>query len=480
MSQTIGEYLKQVRLERQLTLGEAAESTHIRLRYLQALENDQRDIFPSQVHARGFLRNYADYLDIPVQLILDAWQAGFISFPSPTDPVTEDISDTSDTVIHLDEFASEEDDSAATPIPRDSSVAEDIDDLHLTSTGGPAAESIFNEIGDTLRNQRESLGLTLNDVEHYTHVRLHYLQSIENGNFKELPSFVQSRGMIEIYARFLDLDADKLLLRFADGLQSQHADRVAKKETSVAKKKAKKPRKPKKAASWKRFLTPDLLIGSSVILVLVIFAIWSTSQVISKRNQDAASTIPAIAEVSTQSPASQTEEDSAEISMTTPSLAVLTPMTATPESFSPGQTELPIVPTTSSLEGSATQTLPVLDNATLQVYVVARQRAFLKVIVDQIVEFEGRVVTGNAYPFSGDEKIELVTGNAAALQIIFNQNDLGTIGTFGQAVSLIFTNQGVVTPTAMFTSTAINTVPATVTLEPTATPITPTVTPLIP
>jgi cytoskeletal protein RodZ len=480
MSQTIGEYLKQVRSKRQLTLEEAAESTHIRLRYLQALENDQRDIFPSEVHARGFLRNYTDYLDIPVQPMLDAWQEGIVSFPPPTDPISEEMSDVSDAVIYLDDETSEVDKHAPTPTKRDTSTQEDFDDLPLTTTGSQAAESIFDEIGDTLKNQRESLGLTLNDVEHYTHVRLHYLQTIENGNFKELPSSVQGRGMIEIYARFLDIDADKLLLRFADGLQAQHADRVAKEKTPASKKKAKKPRKTQKASSWKRFLTPDLLIGSSVILVLVIFAIWSTSQVISKRNKESASTIPVVAETSLQSPAGQIDEVSTEISMTTPSPVDLISMTVTPESFSPGQTELPIVPTTSILDGTATETLPVIDNAPLQVYVVARQRAYLKVVVDNIVEFEGRVVSGNAYPFSGDEKIELVTGNAAALQIIFNQNDLGTVGAFGQVASLIFTNQGVVTPTAMFTVTATHTLPATITLEPTATPITPTVTPLIP
>ncbi|MCJ7622001.1 MAG: DUF4115 domain-containing protein [Anaerolineaceae bacterium] len=481
MSQTIGEYLKQVRLARQLTLEEVAKATHIRLRYLQAFEADQRDIFPSEVHARGFLRNYTDYLDIPVQPMLDAWQDGFISFPPSTDTDTEVIIDTSNAEPSFGDFAGEEDDPDPIAIESDSTVIKDIDDLSLTSHESQAAASIFNEIGETLKHQRESLGLTLNDVEHYTHVRLHYLQTIENGNFKELPSSVQGRGMIEIYARFLDLDSDKLLLRFADGLQTQRENRVSKEKTPAARKKAKKSRKPQKAASWRRFLTPDLLIGSSVIFILVIFAIWSTSQVISKRNQEAASTIPEVTEgASTQSTTSHTEDFGTEIPIITPSPAELTAVTETSESFAPGQTERPIVPTSSSQEGSATQSLQIFDNAALQVYVVARQRAYLKVIVDNIVEFEGRVVTGNAYPFSGEQKIELVTGNAAALQIFFNQNEMGTIGAMGQVASLIFTNQGMLTPTAMFTATATNTLPATVTLEPTATPITPTVTPLIP
>ena len=87
MSQTIGEYLRQVRLELQLTLEEAADSTRIRLHYLKALEDDQRDIFPSEVHARGFLRNYADYLGISTNPLLEAWKDGVAFFPPPDSPI---------------------------------------------------------------------------------------------------------------------------------------------------------------------------------------------------------------------------------------------------------------------------------------------------------------------------------------------------------------------------------------------------------
>ena len=41
----------------------------------------------------------------------------------------------------------------------------------------------------------------------------------------ELPSTVQTRGMLSNYATFLDLDVDALLLRFADALQARHRER---------------------------------------------------------------------------------------------------------------------------------------------------------------------------------------------------------------------------------------------------------------
>jgi hypothetical protein len=136
------------------------------------------------------------------------------------------------------------------------------------------------------------------------------------------------------------------------------------------------------------------------------------------------------------------------------------------------------VPSSGSAE--ITSAVAFEDNAPLQIYIVTKQRTYLKVIVDEKTVFEGRSQPGNAYPFSGTESIELISGNAAALQIIFNEADLGTIGAFGEVVDLIFTGGRVVTPTPRFTATATSTTPPTMTLQPTATPVTPTVTPYIP
>jgi hypothetical protein len=44
------------------------------------------------------------------------------------------------------------------------------------------------------------------------------------------------------------------------------------------------------------------------------------------------------------------------------------------------------------------------------------------------------VVSGGAYLFNGDERIELLTGNGAALQVFLNRQDLGLLGLFGEVV----------------------------------------------
>src|SRR5688500_9614749 len=71
MTQTIGQRLKAEREEQRLTLEKVFEATRIRVQYLQALEADDLSIMPSPVQARGYLRNYAEYLGFDVDQMLD-------------------------------------------------------------------------------------------------------------------------------------------------------------------------------------------------------------------------------------------------------------------------------------------------------------------------------------------------------------------------------------------------------------------------
>lgn len=67
---TIGQRLKAVREEKHLTLEKVFEATRIRIQYLQALEADDHSVLPSPVQARGYLRNYAEYLSLDFEKML--------------------------------------------------------------------------------------------------------------------------------------------------------------------------------------------------------------------------------------------------------------------------------------------------------------------------------------------------------------------------------------------------------------------------
>ena len=84
---------------------------------------------------------------------------------------------------------------------------------------------------------------------------------------------------------------------------------------------------------------------------------------------------------------------------------------------------------------------------------------------------------GNAYQFSGFNKIELLTGNGAAMQVIFNQTELGLLGESGEVINLVFTKQGFATATPARPATPVNTRQPTLTIQPS---VTATVTPYVP
>ena len=73
----LGSSLREARVRRELTLGDVAEETRIRSRYLQALEDERFELLPGPIYAKGFLRAYADYLGLDSQLFVDEYNARF-------------------------------------------------------------------------------------------------------------------------------------------------------------------------------------------------------------------------------------------------------------------------------------------------------------------------------------------------------------------------------------------------------------------
>ena len=73
--QTIGERLEEARKKKGISIREAAEATKIRGDYLQKFEGNHFDIGLSEIYVRGFLRNYAGFLKIASDRILNDYTA---------------------------------------------------------------------------------------------------------------------------------------------------------------------------------------------------------------------------------------------------------------------------------------------------------------------------------------------------------------------------------------------------------------------
>ncbi|MFZ5822177.1 MAG: RodZ domain-containing protein, partial [Chloroflexota bacterium] len=575
MPETIGQRLKRAREYRHLTLEKAADATRIRLQYLQALEADDFSAMPSPVQARGFLRNYADYLGLDLTQMVEelrsaapqplptqevvfegetaspaaAEEPGQAPAPeeSPLQPGSEGDSLASsargwlerllriqkaqdkqpvETLLpdeNPDERIPVEEEqpaprksrrkkapSAPEPAPQSASgpgpgPAPSSDAVPLAPAGTlpqepPVAEvapkaptvpvwksalawalslrgiwqrlprraqaleaeaeprvpeagqegleagipspdasqpvessqEIFNAIGSQLRQRREILSLAHDEIERHTRMRAQFLAALEDGRIDDLPSPVQTRGMLSNYATFLDLDADALLLRFADALQAQHRERHPARPAKSPQGEQSRREKPagvipESLPRWRMFIAGDLVFGIGMIVLLVVFAIWGISRVVSVRSQqaEAEETAPSISEALLGTPVETVEAEA------TPIPVEDTPLPAPLEGTLEGTLEVP------TLAG----------NVNVQVNIVAIERSYLRVVVDGEVAFDGRTTPGTVYPFEAEASIEVLAGNASALRIIYNQRDLGLLGGFGQLVNYVYTADEIVVPT---------------------------------
>ncbi len=569
MTQTIGQRLKAEREEQRLTLEKVFEATRIRIQYLEALETDDLSVMPSPVQARGYLRNYAEFLGLDFEQMLrdlremNAQQAstevigpadqssspqqeenmeadnqpiqplsespGVIRDEAPAEELTipikpkparrkkteaqpkpvsaepatkrrgrtkvdpepvvesqadaEEIDPTVESVTRVeatlqpDEVTKDivDEQPEAPPaevgdslwqtwlnrvgstlsarsrrrtlIPKEESARENepvmaapeiIHDIEPQSQLPANSKQILKEIGRTLQERRELLSLHFDEVERNTHVKAHYLDALERGALEELPSTVQTRGMLSNYATFLDLDVDTLLLRFADALQARHRERNPQKP-------ARKPGQPivSNMPPIRSFIAGDMIFGVGMVILLVGFAIWGVSRVMAVQSQEEVDpTSPSISDVL--------------LSYPNPSSSTATPTFIPVESF-PG-------------EATVTVEIPTQNvNAEVQLNLVAVERTYMRVIVDGEVAFDGRVVPGNAYPFVAEGQVEVLVGSGAAIRIVYNGRDLGLMGTFGQVVNNIYLGTEIITPTAQATLTATITATPTRTAPPTST-----------
>lgn len=420
MMDTIGQQLRRARLARALTLEQIAQETHVRVHYLEALEKGDFASIPSQAQARGFLRIYASYLELPASSLIEA-----LDGEQPQEPETHPAEQR----LSPEEIEAPAEEMLAQP------------------PASQQAATIFAEVGQKLQRQRELLGLSLDDVERHTHLRRHYLEALESGQLAGLPSPVQGRGMLKNYSDFLGLDPDPLLLRFAEGLQARLEASQRRQATTKPRASRRRLRLPQPI---RRLFSAELLTGLFFIVFLAGFMVWAAIRIFSMRaSQEPSPTAPSIAEVL---------------------LATVTePPTPTPPASTP--TVPAAAPAIQQTEENPTEQVAsgAESGDTVQVYLTIRQRTWMRILVDGKVEFEGRVLPGTAYQYAGEESVEVLAGNGAAVQIFYNQQDLGPMGLFGQVVHLVFTLSGAQTPTPTITLTP--TITPRRTLPPLGTPL---------
>ena len=72
---SFGSWLRQQREIRNISLREISDNTKIGMRYLEALEEDRFEVLPAPIFAKGFLREYAKYVGLDADEVVNFYIA---------------------------------------------------------------------------------------------------------------------------------------------------------------------------------------------------------------------------------------------------------------------------------------------------------------------------------------------------------------------------------------------------------------------
>lgn len=144
-------------------------------------------------------------------------------------------------------------------------------------------------IGDTLKNSRESMGISIEEASADLKIRPSQLQEIEDGDFKSFKDVFYLKNFIKEYAKYLGLDPVAIIDEFNEFL-FDYTSKIPMDKIEEAIKVSEKERKneicsPYTKEKKKKRKYPILLISVLVLIgVLVLFIIYFIVQQLDVKN----------------------------------------------------------------------------------------------------------------------------------------------------------------------------------------------------
>lgn len=273
----------------------------------------------------------------------------------------------------------------------------------------------MSELGQMLREARESKGVSLAEAEEATKIRRKHLQALEEADYSTLPPSVYVRGFLRSYATYLGLDPEEALAAYHDGLPK---DRVPQEPHIIS-----EPLTPSSQINWELIGTVLMLIAVGVLLVFVYRRYVVPLATNATGQPPTATQAPALP--STDTPEAMVADVPAATPTTTP----------TP----PTPTSVPPTPTATRIRRpTATPTLRSVRAQGLTLKLTATGRSWIRVALDGQTAFEGILASGDEQTWKARRQIELRTGNAGGLIGSINDQDLGTLGDPGDVLDYLW------------------------------------------
>jgi cytoskeletal protein RodZ len=90
-------------------------------------------------------------------------------------------------------------------------------------------------IGEVLKKQRKNLNKSIEQVALDTKIQPRFIEYIEADNFEKFDSYVHAQGFIKIYAKYLDLNEDRMLAIYRRTVPYDKQEKLPKRETIAVK-----------------------------------------------------------------------------------------------------------------------------------------------------------------------------------------------------------------------------------------------------
>ena len=288
------------------------------------------------------------------------------------------------------------------------------DDKHRVHS--PEGET---KIGAELEQARLERGLSLEEVEQATKIRKRYLSALEREDYSVMPDGVYAQGFLKTYANYLGLDGEDVSQRLKDS-------RRPRRERGIS------YNAPKASGFDRPLISPGGLAGTEnrrvstatvlgiVVAVLALVAVIGALYYVGRGAQISGVDEPDASPVSSEEVPDNPEKNRAE-----------EPGGAAPADENPQAGEEP-----APEEEPEAPAQP--DTLTVAVSVEERP-SWLSVVADGTVVLEQLAEPGFSQSFEADRQLSIRTGDAGAVFVEVNGQEVGSLGESGEVLTKTWT-----------------------------------------
>ena len=166
----------------------------------------------------------------------------------------------------------------------------------------------LTELGQRLRQERESKGLSLEDLQKLTKIQKRYLLGIEEGNYEVMPGKFYVRAFIKQYCEAIGLDTDAIFEEYKSDIPSTQTEDMPQQLSRVRSRKE-IPQHTKGVSKAYDYL-PTVLVVAGVVVVGII--IWVIAQnIVSDKNKEQANQEAPNSEIQQSNTQEETNETTA-------------------------------------------------------------------------------------------------------------------------------------------------------------------------